>query len=52
MATNNGPKCVQYYFKDYLDEGNEDCLYLNIYTPQVKKKSIKYKLISEYIQEY
>lgn len=36
MAVKDGSMCVQYHFKQYKDEGNEDCLFLNVYTPQVK----------------
>ncbi|KAJ8716839.1 hypothetical protein PYW07_003466 [Mythimna separata] len=35
-ATEHGPKCPQKcIFTDVLDLGNEDCLYLNVYSPDI-----------------
>lgn len=36
-ATKEGPYCIQknYFFADPQVEGQEDCLYLNVYVPKV-----------------
>lgn len=36
-ATQHGPVCPQYdFFANRFIEGNEDCLYLNVYTPELQ----------------
>lgn len=36
-ANKDGPMCPQLWY-DSIDHGNEDCLYLNVYTPKVVNK--------------
>ncbi|XP_075984129.1 juvenile hormone esterase-like [Anticarsia gemmatalis] len=39
-ATEHGPKCPQMdILTNQIDLGNEDCLYLNVYTPEIKPPS-------------
>jgi hypothetical protein len=45
-ATQDGPMCLQ---KNYLDfqpqiQGQEDCLYLNVYTPDVSRTACSYRI--------
>uniref|UniRef100_A0A1B6E0H5 Carboxylic ester hydrolase n=1 Tax=Clastoptera arizonana TaxID=38151 RepID=A0A1B6E0H5_9HEMI len=35
QATEDGPPCLQYTHFDYTIVGDEDCLYLNVFTPSV-----------------
>jgi len=39
-ASSPGSKCIQYDHSSYLIEGDEDCLYLNVYTPKVSDLNI------------
>lgn len=34
-ATNEGDDCMQFNLLSYTLEGTEDCLYANVYTPEV-----------------
>ncbi|CAH2047746.1 unnamed protein product, partial [Iphiclides podalirius] len=40
-ATEHGPVCIQFdIFKNQFIPGTEDCLYLNVYTPNLKPKNL------------
>jgi carboxylesterase type B len=46
LAHKEPPKCTQidlFQRLDYVVEGQEDCLYLNVYTPVIRKKEDKNK---------
>lgn len=46
-ATVPGPPCLQHITQSFLTTGEEDCLYLNVFTPIVRHTSIlSKKLIS------
>uniref|UniRef100_A0A2S2Q259 Carboxylic ester hydrolase n=1 Tax=Sipha flava TaxID=143950 RepID=A0A2S2Q259_9HEMI len=34
-ASSPGSKCIQYVHPDYTVQGDEDCLYVNVYTPKL-----------------
>ena len=36
MALNDGKECIQYSNSSTSDTGDEDCLFLNVYTPWVR----------------
>ena len=40
-ATYYQSKCIQYNIATENVEGEEDCLYLNVFTPMVRKSSLK-----------
>jgi len=39
-ASSPGSKCIQYDHSSYLIEGDEDCLYVNVYTPKVSDSNM------------
>lgn len=41
-AHKDGPMCLQKnpYFREYEVHGEEDCLYLNVYAPEVVNKTV------------
>ncbi|XP_060833735.1 venom carboxylesterase-6-like [Rhopalosiphum padi] len=45
-ASSPGSKCIQYDHSSYLIEGDEDCLYANVYTPKLPVKGKSNKLLN------
>nr|QFN66797.1 caryl carboxylesterase [Propylea japonica]QKI86658.1 glutathione S-transferase [Propylea japonica] len=47
FATKDPPKCAQknYLFGDQMVEGSEDCLYINVYTPEFQPQRSRTKLL-------